>query len=332
MSQKASPALIGAFVLSAVALGVVGVMLFGSGLLFRNTSQFVLFFPGTVDGLSVGAPVKFKGVEIGAVTDIRIRIAGMKEPPRPETGEELKAVAENVRIPVFVEIDNDRVSELGGRGGDLGDGSALRELIDLGMRAQLGSQSLVTGLLFVRLDFHPDDPPTYVMPEGSVPPEIPTIPTNLEQIQTAAAQVIKKLEKMDVDRVIKAAIGALAGIDRLANSPGLHESVAALPKTVARLEEAAASLKGFVDNLDQRSAPVLQALAKTVDTTRVALEQTRATFQSLEKTVAPNSAIAASLQTSMKDLSDAARAVRLLAEYLERNPSALVRGRGEVSK
>jgi paraquat-inducible protein B len=332
MSKKASPALIGAFVLGAVALAVAGVMLFGSGRLFHRRSQFVMFFPGTVNGLSIGAPVKFKGVEIGAVTEIRIRIEGMKEPPRPVTDADAKEAAESVRIPVFVEIDNDRVSELGGAGSGIADGTAVRELVQLGMRAQLATQSLVTGLLFVQLDFHPDTQPTFVLPEGSRPQEVPTIPTNLEQIQTAAAQVIKKLEGMDVDQVIKAAINALSGIDRLANAPGLHESVAKLPKTVASLEEAAVSLKSFMGNLDQRSAPILQALAKTVDTTRIALEQTRTTFQSMEKTVAPNSAIAASLQTAMKDLSDAARAVRLLVEYLERNPSALVRGRGEVGK
>ena len=332
MSKKASPALIGAFVLGAVALAVAGVMLVGSGRLFQRRSPFVMFFPGTVNGLSIGAPVKFKGVEIGAVTEIRIRVEGMKEPPRPTNDAEAKEAAESVRIPVFVEIDNDRVSELGGAGSGIADGSAVRDLIGLGMRAQLATQSLVTGLLFVQLDFHPDTEPTFVMPEGSSPPEMPTIPTNLEQIQTAAAEVIKKLEGMDIDQVIKAAINALSGIDRLANAPGLHEGVAKLPQTVASLEEAAVSLKTFMGNLDQRSAPVLQALAKTVDTTRIALEQTRAAFQSLEKTAAPNSAIAASLQTAMKDLSDAARAVRLLAEYLERNPSALVRGRGEVVK
>ncbi|MGH7803795.1 MAG: MlaD family protein [Candidatus Binatia bacterium] len=332
MSKKASPAAIGAFVIGAVALAVVGVTLFGSGQLFRNTTEFVLFFPGTVDGLAKGAPVKFKGVEIGTVTDIRIRVEGMKEPPRPQPGADLKLVAASVRIPVFVEIDNDRVRELGGSTSELHDGTVVRELVSYGMRAQLASQSLVTGLLFVQLDFHPDDPPTFILPEGSTPPEIPTIPTNLEQIQTAAAQVIKKLEGMDVDQVIKAAINALTGIDRLANAPGIHESVAALPQTVRSLQEAAVGLKGFLGNLDQRTAPVLEALAKTVETTRVALEQTRNTFQSIEKTVAPNSAIAASLQTAMKDLSDAARAVRLLADYLERNPSALVRGRGEVSQ
>ena len=320
MSQKAKPAVVGAFVLGAVALVIAGVLVFGSGYLFKNTAEYVMFFPGTVDGLSIGAPVKFKGVEIGAVTKVRIRLESVQ--PQDPTG-----AAEDIRIPVFVEIDRDRVTELGGTGEELGEGMVLKQLVDLGMRAQLATQSRVTGLLFVQLDFHPDQEPTFVMPRGSMPPEIPTIPTSLEQIQTAAGKLIKKVEGMDVDQVIKGAINALAGIDRLANSPGLHESVAALPQAVARLDEAATSLKTFMANLDQRTGPVLDGLTKTVETTRLALEQTRETFRSLETTVAPNSAIAASLHASLKDVSDAARAVRLLAEYLERNPSALVRGR-----
>jgi paraquat-inducible protein B len=108
MGRKANPAIIGAFVLGAIALGVFGIIMLGTGRFFRNTTRFVVFFPGTVDGLSVGAPVKIKGVEIGSVTDIRLRVEGAGVVSAKQISEAIQ------RIPVFIEIDNDKLSNLGG--------------------------------------------------------------------------------------------------------------------------------------------------------------------------------------------------------------------------
>lgn len=317
MSKKASPAWIGAFVVGALAIAVVGVLLFGSGRLFRSTSSFVLFFPGSVDGLAVGAPVRFKGVEIGAVTDIRIRLG---------EGERGSAdFARDVRVPVFVEIDDEKLSSLGAPA-DLDDPGTLRELVRAGLRGQLATQSLVTGLLFVQLDFHPDTPATLYEPD-SHPPEIPAIPTRIEQVQNAAAELIQKLQSIDLDRVLQATVATLEGIDRLVNSAGLHDGVAALPKAVVSLEGAAAELREFVANFDRRSEPVFTELEKTTRAGREALDQARDTLARLEQTVGPTSPLAVSVQRSLQDVSEAARAVHLLADYLERNPAALVRGR-----
>src|SRR5207249_5081533 len=144
MGKKASPAIIGAFVLGAIALGVFGVLMFGSGRFFRNTARFVVFFPGTVDGLSVGAPVKVKGVEVGSVTDIRLRVAGAGT-VNP------KEMAEGIRIPVFIEVDNDKLSNLGANSRNLNNPQTVKDLIAGGLRAQLATQSILTGLLFVQL-------------------------------------------------------------------------------------------------------------------------------------------------------------------------------------
>jgi phospholipid/cholesterol/gamma-HCH transport system substrate-binding protein len=325
MGKKANPAIIGAFVLGAIALGVFGILMFGSGRLFRNTAQFVVFFPGAVDGLSVGAPVKIKGVEVGSVTDIRVRVAG--------TGvATVKELAEGIRIPVFIEVDNDKLSNLGAGGRNLNNPETIKDLIAGGLRAQLATQSLLTGLLFVQLNFYADIPPSFAMPEGFEPPEIPAIPTSLERVQSAAEDLVRKFQTVDVARMVTSAADALDGVNHLVNSPALHRTVEALPATLAHLDETVTSLHSLVTDLNAKKGPLLDSLRVTVDKGRETLEQARTTLASIDRVLAPTSPFATSVGSALQDVSEAARAVRLLADYLERNPGAIVRGRDVSQK
>lgn len=318
MGRKANPALVGAFVVGAIALAVVGLVVFGSGQMFKHTFKFVCFFPGAVDGLNIGAPVKFKGVEIGSVTDIRLRLEGQK-------AVDALQVSQGVRIPVMIEIDNDKLVGRGTKG--LQDPGRLKHTIDLGLRAQLASQSLVTGLLFVQLDFKPDTEATLVLPPDSELREIPTIPTSMEQIQSAAQQIIHKLEDMHFEELVKSATETVDGINKVVNSPGLQRTIEALPETVANINQAVTSLRDLTVSLDHKEGPLLESVKVTSDKTGAALEQARATLQSLQALIDPNAPLANRLISSLQEISDAARSVRLLADYLERNPSAVVRGK-----
>jgi phospholipid/cholesterol/gamma-HCH transport system substrate-binding protein len=325
MGKKANPAIIGAFVLGAIALGVFGILMFGSGRLFRNTAQFVVFFPGAVDGLSVGAPVKIKGVEVGSVTDIRLRVAG--------TGvATVKELAEGIRIPVFIEVDNDKLSNLGAGGRNLNNPETIKDLIAGGLRAQLATQSLLTGLLFVQLNFYADIPPSFAMPEGFEPPEIPAIPTSLERVQSAAEDLVRKFQTVDLARMVTSAADALDGVNHLVNSPALHRTVEALPTTLAHLDETVTSLHSLVTDLNAKKGPLLDGLRVTVDKGRETFEQARTTLASIDRVLAPTSPFATSVGSALQDVSEAARAVRLLADYLERNPGAIVRGRDVSQK
>ena len=319
MGKKGNPALIGAFVVGAVALFVIGLVLFGSGRLFKQTQEYVLFFPGAVDGLNVGAPVKFKGVEIGSVKNISIRLAG--------TNEELNAerVAQGIRIPVIIELDSEKMTQEGTRKVDR---KRLQHLIDLGLRAQLNAQSLVTGLLFVQLNFYPDMPPTFVLPpDGDHLPEIPTIPTRLEQVQTAAEGILRKLEEIKFEKMVVAIESALAGVDQLVNSPDLRAAIEKLPGTVGNLNEMIADARGTLARLDRESGALIAELKDASNKTDLALEQARATMQTVQTLVDPSSPLAKELLASLQEVAGAARSLRLLADTLERNPSALVRGK-----
>ena len=147
LNQRVSPALIGAFVLGAALLAMTAVVLLGSGRFFRRTSAFVLYFPGSVNGLRVGAPVKFRGVEIGSVEDVRLQL-------QPDQSV--------YRIPVIIGIDPEKITSLGGSETILNSPAAYQNAIDGGLRGQLQTESFVTGLLFVALDFVPGSSATLV--------------------------------------------------------------------------------------------------------------------------------------------------------------------------
>src|SRR6266481_2035144 len=140
MGKRVNPALIGAFVLGAIGLIVTAVVIFGSGRLFRKSHEFVIYFGGDINGLRVGAQVKFKGVEIGQVKKIRLRL---EQDVNRQNGT-LKA---DVRIPVIIELDEEKILAHGGSAVDLSDPHTVPNLIREGLRAQLGSDSFVTGPL-----------------------------------------------------------------------------------------------------------------------------------------------------------------------------------------
>ena len=324
MGKKANPAVVGGFVVGAIALAVIGVAVFGSGQMFKHNVKFICFFTGTVSGLNVGAPVRFKGVDVGSVTDIRLRLGGEGVVQRTD-------VEKGVRIPVFIEIDQDKIALQGGRG-RLDEPEQVKHLIDLGLRAQLNAQSLVTGLLFIQMDFYPDQPANFVMPPGSKPQEIPTMPTTMEQVQSAAAEIIHKLDQMHFEEMVKSVHDVLDGVNTVVNSPALKQTIEKLPATVANVDQTVTSLHDLAERLDSKQGPFFDSLKGTSDKTSATLEQARLTLQTVQTLVDPGSPLATQLSASLQEISSAARSMRLLADYLERNPGSLVRGRDVNAK
>lgn len=163
MSKKANKTLIGAFVVGAVTLLILGLVVFGSGNLFRRTNKYVLFFDGSVKGLVVGAPVTFRGVKIGTVKDIILCYDPTKDLSF---------------IPVIIETQPHRIKSTT----DRRQKDNIQSLINTGLRAQLDMQSFLTGQLAIMLDFFPDKPARLLglMKEY---PEIPTVPSPLGELQ-----------------------------------------------------------------------------------------------------------------------------------------------------
>ena len=170
MSKPANKTLIGAFVVGATALLLLAIAVFGSGKLFQTTSRYVLFFDGSISGLSVGSPVLFRGVPVGRVVEIRL------------TGNLDSLV---FQTPVFIELNKKDEGRFSISDGDISRKEYLDRLVSHGLRATLATQSLLTGQLMIEMDFYPRNQIPYPIKEVKEyddVPEIPTIPSQFDNI------------------------------------------------------------------------------------------------------------------------------------------------------
>jgi paraquat-inducible protein B len=300
--KRANPTLVGGFVLGAIVLALVGIAVFGSGRLFRETHPFVLYFTGSVNGLNPGAPVKFKGVEVGSVKRIQVLF---------------EQTAAEVRIPVFIELDADKLARAGVHAEFTPE--SIHRAIDQGLRGRLEPQSLVTGLLFVNLDYMPDTEAHFVGAAGGLP-EIPTVPQQIEEATEVVKQIVARLGELDLKALVESATGTLDALRDLAGSDEAR-------RTVVSLDETLLSLRELSKTLETTIGPLGKSLKTTADQTQHLEKQLSETLGAVQQLVKPGSPITQQLSTALQDVSAAARSLRQLADSLERNPGAIVRGR-----
>ena len=322
MAKRANPSFVGAFVIGALAIAVAAVALLGSGVYFRTTHKFVCFFDGNVNGLRVGAAVKFKGVEIGEVRQILLSLnAG--------TGPVTLGNTSVIKIPVIIELDEGRILKRGATYINVGNPAGMKLAISRGLRAQLSTESLLTGLLYVDLDMHPGSLAHFATDQNANSPytEIPTLPTAFEQAQSVAAKLVNQLDKVRLDQLVNNAITALAAVRDLAASQDLKDSIVSLRETGQNLGKTSDSIRTLTAHLDREIAPLSASVQLTASNADATFKKTQATLDRLNETLQPDAPLLYQANLTLVDLSEAARAIRHLAEYLERNPDAIVRGR-----
>jgi len=348
MSKKANKTAIGGFVLGALALIVVGILIFGSGKFLTKTETYVMYFEGSVRGLNVGAPLVFRGVKIGSVTNIQL-VANTDDL--------------SFTIPVFAETERRHFTLTGDETLDLTPREQLVLLVARGLRAQLIKQSMVTGQLIVELDFHRDKPAKLVAGDSEYL-EIPTISSGMDDL-------MKQIEKAPIEDILNKVLSAVDGIEKAINSKEVKESLRFLEQTVKNLNKLVLNIDSRIEplvstveetvkdygklarNVDRHVKPVLSGigeterhaykLVKNVDaqvtllgssideaakSAAAALEEATKTLNTIEGLTSEDSQMMYQITTTLKELSAATRSIRVWADYLERHPEALVRGKG----
>lgn len=226
MSRKSNKAAIGLFVVGAIVLLVIGISVFGSGMLFQRADKYVLFFDGSVKGLSAGSPVVFRGVKIGNVDQVNL----LYDP-----------ATEGVYILVIIKVELSRVKGVPDRIGYPNYG----ELIKHGLRARLEIQSFVTGQLMVSFDFYQDKPAKLL---GAIKqyPELPTLPM--------APGVLDIMHDIPMKEIATNLKGATAGIDKLVNSEGFR----GLNDAIQEITQTARAIRLFIEYLEQHPEALLK--------------------------------------------------------------------------
>jgi paraquat-inducible protein B len=261
---------------------------------YSEKNYFLLHFNESIRGLSVGAPVEFRGIKIGHVIDIK-----------PEYDPETLSP----KIAVLIETEPQR---FGGAAENSADSKKrLQMQVDKGLRAQLKTGSLLTGQLFIEVDFHPDAPPAKIK-YGEKFPEFPTIPAPLQVITARINQLLGKLETVPIEQ-----IGKNLG-DTLQNAKTLSESKELLG-VVQALNETLQETRQLVQNLDSKVAPRINST----------LDQAQKTLISIEGTLGQDSPLQHEMRQAIMQLGEAARSIRILVDYLERHPNALIYGKGK---
>lgn len=322
MKKRISPTLIGVFVVGAIALAVAAVIVFGSGRLFAERYKFVAFFEGSVFGLNPGAPVICKGVRVGTVTGIEL----LSDPDEPA-----------MEIAVFFETEPRRV-RVTGRKTTFDSYEKMQKMIEHGLRAKLEMQSFLTRHLMVVLDFHPDTPVRLVGIQIGYP-EVPTIRSPMQEL-------LETVERLPLEEMASSIRSALEGIEKVINSPTVAEGLEALKGTLVAaeklvnhvdekldslaksMEETLQDTRRLVRSLDAQVDPLASGLGQTLEAARLAIIEAQGTIASIESNMREDSPLIHELTAALSELAAASRSLRLLADFLERHPEALLRGKG----
>jgi paraquat-inducible protein B len=316
MSEKPHTVAIGAFVLGAILIAIATMLLLmGSG--FGTKETVVMVFDGSVKGLSVGAPLALRGVKVGEVTDIDLV---------------LDSDTASATMIVEANFNKNNIRQEGDT-----DVNLTEELIKSGLRAQLNTQSLLTGLLYIELDFHPKTA-AHLVKINSPYLQIPTIETDLERFT-------KTLQNIDFSKLNKQVENISSSIDSLVSSKDFQALPAGMNTTLTSLRELSTQLQGQLATsgpkldilLDETSVTVnnvnkdLPQLSALVESNLAALNAAILTFEhgmtGIDALVSPDSAVLYQLNNALAEMTRAGRSLQSLASTLEEQPESVIIGK-----
>ncbi len=316
--KESNPKLIGVFLIGGIALAVLAVVLFSSQDFFTQKRLFVAYFQQSVTGLNIGAPVKFRGIPIGEVLEIE----GMYNP------------AEGTMMPrVTIEflpetLVNAYVVE--------GEYTLLPLFLKNGIRASLKAQSLLTGQLYVSLDFHPDTPERRLGNSEDPYPELPTLDSHLDE-------ALSTLSELPIEEIVARVGSTLEAAEAILRNPNIDRALEILPRVLADGDAAIVDLNDLISGeitTAAREATETLATARgsidlvagklnseTLAQVDVTLLEFQATLMLLQKRLDQDDVLMREIVATLRELGRTSRSVRKLTDYLEAHPESLIRGK-----
>lgn len=312
--QKNTSLAIGAFIVGAILITFMAIMFISGGQYFSPKKRVMMFFEGSVQGLQVGAPVKLKGVVLGEIIDIQIHLAEGNQ-------------------PVLTAVSADLVLSKISRNGESMNIEFLKESIDQGMRAQLNFQSLLTGLLYVELDYFPESElKLYNLQDNYL--ELPTVARGFDEIT-------KNLQEMNIKGLVGNVENLILQLNKVVASGKIEQALGSFDEAAQsinltsiefeklgkNLNETSVELSKLLVTLNEQAPDMAKQLNGNLIVLQKSLDQFNQTANTLNHTFSEDSPLVYQLNTTMQDISKSARAFQSLSETLEQQPEAIWRGK-----
>ena len=316
MSKSVSPYSIGVFLVGGVVLAIAAILIFGGGQYLKKKDTYVIYFDSVLDGLKVGAPVTLEGVQIGAVSEIAL---------------EFDQNLTHIIKPVVIEIDQELMLNSSGQFlqsiiSPHESQKYIERLIDAGLKAQLRTQSLLTGLLYVEFKFHREEAIKLSAFKYKNLVELPSVQTTEDKIISTADELMVKFRNLPIEAIASDLAATLKALREMMTSEDIKQDRLALNNTLqemqkltANMNTATTGIRTMVQQFSHDSSLVSIATAKTLTTTNSVLLESS---QSLDALSAPDAPLAKSLEA----LRDAAQSTKNLTDYLEQHPDSILFG------
>jgi paraquat-inducible protein B len=268
---------------------------------------FLIRFHGSVRGLAPGAPVEVQGNRIGEVKSVGVEY----EPDSNSFVAQVGIVVQPSLFPAAA-VHPRTAAEVY---------DAADALVRRGLRAQVSDTQLLGGEAIVTLDIEPGASPATLDQSGK-PPELPAGSTQQERIAQKLQPLIAKLANAPIDQVFAQLQESMAALNQLITGPELRGAL-------EELRGASAELRNVADRLGAHSDTLIANLNETVRSTNRLIDHTGQTLATIDRQVGDRSPLLADIRSLVQQMDGAARSMRLMAEYLERNPNALITGKSD---
>lgn len=270
---------------------------------YTTRVRYLIYFDASVGGLVRGSNVEWHGLKIGQVVNVNLQYDVTKNAPR---------------VPVLIEIEPQRVQMVGATG-PLAPESMLKSLVAKGLRAVVKTSNYLTGQSVVSLDIDPKAPPAQ-LGSGDAYPVIPTSPNQFDSVLRSVNDVLDRISKLPLDKLVNQANDTMKSFHDLAAGPEIKGSLRSLAGALTSAQELIAQAKTDL-------APAMQKLQPVLDSAQQSMKRINKTLGSFDRSYGDQSLFKRDLTRLMSQVDEAVRSIRVLTDYLQQQPESLIRGK-----